>query len=321
MGLIMKKSLVLLPLLLLQGCDGSTIDSVKNYVYDFDTSMSVGNALDHRKICSDTKWKSFKDERGRTIVEYRCDLKGVSEYSQKTKNLALDSLKQSIKQHQDNLVHIKDNIEGALNALNLTSEIKSYMDIGGRRNLYLYCLQQIRIRLGSRGVMLLDNTGAINPEIIRYSSNDTKSQLSEIRDFMISKKINTPLEEKYAFLLVTGDSSNINYYINWYSNNKNNGVDKENQEILSLKFKIKSLKDEQNAKSVKQIFQWSIIKGKEPTLVASSFDIELTGGKHIPYHATPEASIYSIFRSSYDDTVSSYSQLTSSYNAPTWPFK
>jgi len=87
----MKRYVVMLmPLcILLTGCTNKSIAAVKASTLS-GTSFTTGQAFDHRKLCASTKWDTIVD-RGRTIVEYRCDMRGLKEYeaSELTKNTAI----------------------------------------------------------------------------------------------------------------------------------------------------------------------------------------------------------------------------------------
>lgn len=68
-------------LLTLGGCFGSgDINTVKDAVLPAIPDTTLGKALDTRASCKSTKWRAFDDERGRRIVEYTCEYKGIEEY-------------------------------------------------------------------------------------------------------------------------------------------------------------------------------------------------------------------------------------------------
>ncbi|WP_266181906.1 hypothetical protein [Dyella humicola] len=64
---------------LLAGCGSSAVSAVKDMKFDLDPTFTVGQILDNRSVCESKSWKATKDDRGRTVVEYRCDLKNASE--------------------------------------------------------------------------------------------------------------------------------------------------------------------------------------------------------------------------------------------------
>lgn len=66
-------------LLVLTGCgDSKQISEVKAMAFA-DTTMTVDNALDTRKICDSVKWSVFQDDRNQTTVQYECNYKGVDD--------------------------------------------------------------------------------------------------------------------------------------------------------------------------------------------------------------------------------------------------
>lgn len=66
----------------LTGCFGEDkIKEVKGLTYDnIDPTNTLGNALDTRKMCKETKWEAGKDERKREVVTYTCELTGYEVY-------------------------------------------------------------------------------------------------------------------------------------------------------------------------------------------------------------------------------------------------
>lgn len=70
-----KLLLILVPLLLFFGCSGEDpIAMVKKGTLQFDTTVTVGDALSNYKYFSNTKWSSFEDSQKRTVVEFSGDL-------------------------------------------------------------------------------------------------------------------------------------------------------------------------------------------------------------------------------------------------------
>lgn len=70
----MKRILLAIPLVLLTACDDGNIKLVKEMVTPIDSSITLGNAYDHRNICKSVSWDKYKDARGRDIVKYNCML-------------------------------------------------------------------------------------------------------------------------------------------------------------------------------------------------------------------------------------------------------
>jgi hypothetical protein len=56
--------------LLLAGWGRDPIKTVKSGTLAFDTSVTVGGALDGYRYFKETKWETFEDEQGRTVVQF-----------------------------------------------------------------------------------------------------------------------------------------------------------------------------------------------------------------------------------------------------------
>lgn len=75
---------VLLSALLLTACDGSDskpapdprqqqdIQSVKQLIYPYDPTVTLGGILDNRPDCTDPEWDTLTDDKGRQLVRYSC---------------------------------------------------------------------------------------------------------------------------------------------------------------------------------------------------------------------------------------------------------
>lgn len=57
----------------LSGCS-SDIDRVKDSVLDFNSAMTLGDALDNYKYCQDSEWTSYTTEKNEDIVKFSCKL-------------------------------------------------------------------------------------------------------------------------------------------------------------------------------------------------------------------------------------------------------
>ncbi|MEX6315003.1 hypothetical protein AB6G19_16165 [Providencia manganoxydans] len=71
----MKKIIVILAVLWLSACgESQNITQLKAHIFHFDDSIKLGNALDSRKMCSNTDWVEMIDNRHREVVVYTCEL-------------------------------------------------------------------------------------------------------------------------------------------------------------------------------------------------------------------------------------------------------
>ncbi|WP_109392946.1 hypothetical protein [Proteus terrae] len=76
-----KSIAVLLSALLLSACDDTHPDprqqqdirSIKQLIYPYDPTVTLGGILDNRPDCIDPKWETFVDNKGRQLVKYRCN--------------------------------------------------------------------------------------------------------------------------------------------------------------------------------------------------------------------------------------------------------
>ncbi|WP_414444646.1 hypothetical protein [Burkholderia sp. 22PA0106] len=71
----------------LSGCGHSEIDTVKTAIVPQDSTHTYETALSNRSSCERDEWHTFKDDTGRSVVQYRCDLKDgaalIAAYRQK----------------------------------------------------------------------------------------------------------------------------------------------------------------------------------------------------------------------------------------------
>ncbi|WP_163576422.1 hypothetical protein [Halomonas faecis] len=70
-------------MLTLAGCggDSAVISNLKEQTFPADSSLTYEQALDRRAVCASTSWAVSEDTRGREVVRYECDLKGVDDFN------------------------------------------------------------------------------------------------------------------------------------------------------------------------------------------------------------------------------------------------
>lgn len=66
-------------LAVISGCS-SDIDTIREGRLQNLPEYTVSQALDNREICQDTDWSTLKDDKGRNIVRYKCEMKGIEEW-------------------------------------------------------------------------------------------------------------------------------------------------------------------------------------------------------------------------------------------------
>jgi hypothetical protein len=67
---------------MLTGCFAGDVSVVKDSRTTGWPQFTVGQLLDKRKACSSVEWKSFKDSRGRSVVQYTCESAAGAVYLQ-----------------------------------------------------------------------------------------------------------------------------------------------------------------------------------------------------------------------------------------------
>ena len=109
---------------LLAGCTSSEIKTVKeSHLADYPTYL-VGQAFDNRHACASVDWKSFKDERERTVVEYTCQYKFAQEFYTKLvselvgqSSVSFESEKARVEQMINESKEMAVKLQGELDAL------------------------------------------------------------------------------------------------------------------------------------------------------------------------------------------------------------
>ncbi|CAM5179442.1 hypothetical protein [Alishewanella longhuensis] len=81
--------------LFLSGCNGD-ISAVKNSYIDKNKTTTAAQALNHRDICKNIKWKKIKDDKGRSVVEYSCDFVNTQDFNKVKREKALDDINKAI---------------------------------------------------------------------------------------------------------------------------------------------------------------------------------------------------------------------------------
>ncbi|EGR3970587.1 hypothetical protein DDN72_14070 [Vibrio cholerae] len=91
-----KSGIALLSTLIISGCGQSNIDKVKESYPYFNDTLTIGGALDNRKLCASVEWIEFETPKGEQIVEYRCSLNGANQYLYELHALQAELMKERI---------------------------------------------------------------------------------------------------------------------------------------------------------------------------------------------------------------------------------
>lgn len=82
----MRKTLLIVSVVIaLVGCE-SDLDSVKNGVMEFNQTTTLGKVLDNWKSCEQRNWEEFETDNGVKVVQFSCYHK-ITQYMSKAKSL------------------------------------------------------------------------------------------------------------------------------------------------------------------------------------------------------------------------------------------
>lgn len=100
-----RKRLVLCVLagVVLTGCGNGAVSAVQESKFDQNPTFTTGQVLNNREVCESVSWRTIKDDRKRTVVEYRCDLKSSGELLRSTAKAFVESEDQSFTAYLANL--------------------------------------------------------------------------------------------------------------------------------------------------------------------------------------------------------------------------
>jgi len=87
----------------LSACGNSDISRLKAQTLDANPSFTIGQAFDHRKACDSVSWKESTDDRGRKVIEYRCDFNVDKAYYDKALQAQIDQLNRGMHSEQKGL--------------------------------------------------------------------------------------------------------------------------------------------------------------------------------------------------------------------------
>lgn len=82
----------------LAACSKSPIDVVKGSYIDAARTLSVANGLSKRALCKSTEWDSFKDEKGRIVVQYKCTIVDGDDFQKEKRENYLQRITQDAEQ-------------------------------------------------------------------------------------------------------------------------------------------------------------------------------------------------------------------------------
>lgn len=229
--------------LALGGCfGGGDVDTVKNAVLKAMPDTTLGKALDSRVACKSTKWRAFDDERGRRIVEYTCEYKGIQEYISSQRHKTIEENEKLIQRE--------------LNALSPLIE---------RQKETIQRMQQRRAEMLSRH----ETQTAEDEQRINAARNGTEKMLATDRAAAFAsqrrqdiKNLDDSLAREEAQL------SNL-------ENNLPQKFKEAQEKNEASRAEIATLL--KNFQSLSEVSQWSIVND-EPVYVGSAVELVATNG-------------------------------------------
>lgn len=316
----MKKILYFLPMLIIGCGDSSNVTSVKGMVLDYvDNSITLGNALDTRKICSSVKWDEYKDSRNREIVRYTCVFNEYKNYFSDYVNLSeievsnySNKINSQAQETEKIEINLKNRIKEATNYYNAVMSIDD--DVLDKYKGYFSFDRSKPIIDGKYDFLLSD-------EIATYREGTNKEEYDDL--IKLQKIILSVFEKKGitkdkfneyqqwpqnggfpSGLVLFADNSkdNVRATYNSYMENINNTIEQNNKLITDANINIKkqqerisNSKDVIESLKIEQVIEFSINEG-EPVIMGCDFEF-YNGSKPIG-----KANNLNCLRMAYDDS-------------------
>lgn len=104
-------ALIIFTSLFTAGCTDSDISLIKDGRLNDFPEFTIGQAFDSRNVCESTHWRTFVDDRKRTVVEYQCALKDATGYYVEETQKQLDSAileKERIKNYYEDKIQERE---------------------------------------------------------------------------------------------------------------------------------------------------------------------------------------------------------------------
>lgn len=265
----------------LVGCGDNNINAVKESYTRFDNTLNLEQIFDHRKLCREVEWSEFKDDKGRSIVSYKCFLSGTQEYFEKLKS---GHTKRAESRYEEAVTNAKRRYDRQYDSIEYYSkEVEKYQS-------EKVDLESEQSRIKSIHQEQLDTYA-------KYESLNVDGRFNK-ENWAEYKKELEQLDNKYPDV----ELSKIPYYLSrnenllksiddklWYAKEKlPDEVDIEDSYVESMNY-AKSAKEEMidkvktkyNISDVYELYQWSFDKDGNPVFIYSGYEIVKSTGKEI----------------------------------------
>ncbi|EJO1873261.1 hypothetical protein NRC09_003257 [Salmonella enterica] len=314
---IFLKSTILIPFFFVTACgDSEKIESLKSHVFNYiDNSISLGNALSSRKMCSSTKWEEFKDDRNRDAVRYKCDLTNYSDIFEGFVDSDLNFYRTKISTNIENnnkLISLYneritqlDNLTSAINKIKSKNIDKEYNNIS----------TELGYDTHNYDFLFDDSRGYIVNE---YRDKDLQAKLVTLEDEIRNIVVQSGVKKEFYYDLGLSRSytdnidylkisdSDLNDIFKSKLKNYNDAIDEAEKNIKTqedfLKEREEALSTVRNKMLPKNISQTVVFStdNKEPTPTQCTFKFTFKGEKDIDF--TPDGCFSMSYESEYNQS-------------------
>jgi uncharacterized protein YdaT len=275
---------------MLAGCFAGDVSVVKESRMTGWSQFTVGQLLDKRKACSSVEWKSFKDTRDRSVVEYTCESAGGAAYLESLHALSVKSAQDRFSgasQHDAGFAEI------AKHQSKFTQEVSQNQrdELANRQELIANLQRDITriqgITLAScRDVDASSLSRALSDFIQSFQKGCAKAiKENEPRDLEIDKNVlirtaQTRISDQQSAIANLKTQMEMTQ-----SRAEQDAARAEKDKVAREQAAIKQRKDAQaelaalerqwaNVKGVREVSQW-VMQGNEPIYLASRIDLVL----------------------------------------------
>ena len=92
----------------LAACSKSPVDIVKGSYIDAARTLTVANGLNKRPLCKSTQWDSFKDDKGRVVVQYKCTIVDGEDFQKEKRETYLQRITKDAEQSVASAIRDRD---------------------------------------------------------------------------------------------------------------------------------------------------------------------------------------------------------------------
>lgn len=276
---------------MLSGCFAGDVSVVKASRITGWSQFTVEQLLDKRKACSSVEWKSFKDTRDRSVVEYTCESAAGTAYLQSLHTSAVESAQKSLMGASQHDAAFAEMDKQQTQLAKETAE--EQMGELANRQALIAALEQDISRI--QGLTLAScrevNANSFNRAISGFIQSFQKGcakaiQYNEPRDLEIDKNVlirvaQTQISDQESAI------RNLKTQIEMtQSRAEQQAARAEDKKVEREQAAIKTRNEAQaklvalerhwaNVKGVREVSQW-VMQGKEPVYLGSRIDLVLT---------------------------------------------